>query len=555
MPAKITVQAVLASLLAKAQETTEANRQAQRRKEADKREDKKRLAAKKANEDAARKKPLEDPVGRNIFTAATGTLPVVPVLGWYSDVNRTMRVASGDGSTEVIVSATSNYPPLDNIIYEPRNWLTYRPTYSGSWSDWTLWGDHWERFRNISSIELDYQFVSSESAPGTIFLPAAKIGILASKVEDKMIVDNYTFTATNTVLSSSHGTQRGVFGEIFEVVFVQGTISEDPETLFTSGTRTRGGDLVLNVAPTLDTSSNTPYSASRVSAVSISDRTARALTPPSALTSLLNSVYGTIGPTTSESADIDMPGYSLSIGLPPGLGPPIGSFTYAGVTVIPGLWSLLYTLDYPDNVVTVTRNVVPAPEAPDNFKIADVLSDGIIQGMGYARVERAPGFESAEFGRGPEGGTPFVYQLITGNYPYFDYEVPSLLADVLASLIPFPPKFQSYTVQSNFSPTAFSPDYLTLYYESASETIPFVTFANVPANYKAGAFWYDFGDATAPTIPGKPARFNKKLVPLASRVDFNGENINWLISTTYGADAYCREQLLALGFTAADLVP
>ena len=70
MPAKITVQAVLASLLAKAQETTEANRQAQRRKEADKREDRKRLAAKKANEDAARRKPLEDPVGRNIFTAA-----------------------------------------------------------------------------------------------------------------------------------------------------------------------------------------------------------------------------------------------------------------------------------------------------------------------------------------------------------------------------------------------------------------------------------------------------------------------------------------------------
>ena len=76
MPAKITVRAELASLLAKSQELTDANRQAQRQKEADKREDKKRLAAKKANEDAARRKPLEDPVGRNIFTAASGQPPV-----------------------------------------------------------------------------------------------------------------------------------------------------------------------------------------------------------------------------------------------------------------------------------------------------------------------------------------------------------------------------------------------------------------------------------------------------------------------------------------------
>ena len=72
MPAKITVRAELASLLAKSQELTDANRQSQLKKEADRREDQKRLKAKKANEDAARRKPLEDPVGRNIFTAAAG---------------------------------------------------------------------------------------------------------------------------------------------------------------------------------------------------------------------------------------------------------------------------------------------------------------------------------------------------------------------------------------------------------------------------------------------------------------------------------------------------
>ena len=72
MPARITVRAELASLLAKSQGTTDANRQAQLKKEADARADRKRLEAKKDKEDAARKKRQDDPVGRNIFTAAMG---------------------------------------------------------------------------------------------------------------------------------------------------------------------------------------------------------------------------------------------------------------------------------------------------------------------------------------------------------------------------------------------------------------------------------------------------------------------------------------------------
>jgi hypothetical protein len=81
MPARITVKAELASLLAKAQTTTEANRAAQRRAEADRREDRKRLEAKKMNESTARARPLEDPVGRNIFTAAMGSGYQV-AIGW-----------------------------------------------------------------------------------------------------------------------------------------------------------------------------------------------------------------------------------------------------------------------------------------------------------------------------------------------------------------------------------------------------------------------------------------------------------------------------------------
>ena len=125
MPAKITVQAVLANLLAKAQETTEANRQAQRRKEADKREDKKRLAAKKANEDAASKKPLEDPVGRNIFTAATGqSISAWRVFVYQSPTltnggENTMTVWSGNG----LQSGSLTIPFRENTVLVPWNWV------------------------------------------------------------------------------------------------------------------------------------------------------------------------------------------------------------------------------------------------------------------------------------------------------------------------------------------------------------------------------------------------------------------------------------------------
>jgi hypothetical protein len=104
MPARITVRAELQSLLNKSQELTDANRQAQLRREADRREDRKRLAAKKAKEDAAQKKPLEDPVGRNILTAAMGQ-PGVQVgrvfvyrsLPLNVDNSPELRVWSGDG--------------------------------------------------------------------------------------------------------------------------------------------------------------------------------------------------------------------------------------------------------------------------------------------------------------------------------------------------------------------------------------------------------------------------------------------------------------------------
>ncbi len=97
MTTRITIRAELATLLAKAQATTDANRQAQRQREEDKKADRKRLEAKKAKEEEAKKKALEDPVGRSIKTAAAGGKPDAQVGAFFfgSDADGGEGIATG----------------------------------------------------------------------------------------------------------------------------------------------------------------------------------------------------------------------------------------------------------------------------------------------------------------------------------------------------------------------------------------------------------------------------------------------------------------------------
>jgi hypothetical protein len=189
MPARITVKAELASLLAKSQETTDANRRAQLQKEADQQADRKRLEAKKANEDAARKKPLEDPVGRNIFTAAMGGQPLEFGRIFYrlpvgSGPTSFLRVWSGNAATSVDVTipipeAADNRswnvatgPPAEispgvfryvaNTFYSGHAASDFRPVYS------ELGGD-WDAIENFTDAPFD--FAESSTGYTAEFLP------------------------------------------------------------------------------------------------------------------------------------------------------------------------------------------------------------------------------------------------------------------------------------------------------------------------------------------------------------------------------------------------
>lgn len=137
MPAKITVKVELAQLLAKAQATTDANRRAQREKEADKQEDRKRLEAKKAKEDAAKKKALEDPVVRPLRTAAMGRPRKVRFSGYYMDVielteiTRTLRSgvkATAPTAFYADVVDSVDYANQEDLIAFPRVSLDVSPT-------------------------------------------------------------------------------------------------------------------------------------------------------------------------------------------------------------------------------------------------------------------------------------------------------------------------------------------------------------------------------------------------------------------------------------------
>jgi hypothetical protein len=85
MPARITVRAELQSLLSKSQALTDANRLAQLDAERRRREELAQLAAKRrqADEEATRRKQLEDPVGRNRLTAAMGQRALEKFSGYF----------------------------------------------------------------------------------------------------------------------------------------------------------------------------------------------------------------------------------------------------------------------------------------------------------------------------------------------------------------------------------------------------------------------------------------------------------------------------------------
>jgi hypothetical protein len=86
------------------------------------------------------------------------------------------------------------------------------------------------------------------------------------------------------------------------------------------------------------------------------------------------------------------------------------------------------------------------------------------------------------------------------------------------------------------------------------QVLEFKTYQSAIDNAITGATWDYMGDASMPSVPGIPKVLKYKLKPLEDRVSVPPATLAQLyFAASYYESAYCRQQLLAIGFTAADL--
>jgi hypothetical protein len=474
-------------------------------------------------------------------------------IAWVYNAAEGIKVVSGNGSTQTTVTATQSSPSAFN---ENEGWIDYTAEYISDWSDWFYWpygAGYWEKRRMINSVSFQYRLTESSGAGGSIILPTTGAAVYTIYSEDKYAGEDYELSVVGNGNDdeAAWGVERGADGDIFEIVYVQAGPSEDPETLFSAGTRRRGAELIFNVIPTVDSRTPEPvYTSSINKSVVVSDTKIKQINTPATMTTRMGEIFGVVSDPTEVEGGLFLPGYSLSVfGAVPGLTAPFidKRITYAGVELQVSPWTIYY-----NDIVNFTQYIFDSPVITDEG-VYDLLSYELLQTFGLADVVKLSFFSRSRFGT-ITGGNSLAYRVLDGTYTFTANDIPDALSDLITLLSPLPTKFQIYA-QRSYNAETDEPVAYSDYYTSSATQVPFDTYKNVPENYRSGAEWYDFGDPTstgAPNIPGTPASINKTLVPLSSRVALDGSP-QLIISTTFGESAYCLQSLAALGFTSSDL--
>ena len=152
-------------------------------------------------------------------------------------------------------------------------------------------------------------------------------------------------------------------------------------------------------------------------------------------------------------------------------------------------------------------------------------------------------------------GTPAVYKLLSGElsptasrfHPGGDLWP---LGACQAFLSPLPKQFAWIDVR----PGGVDP---SLFYSGIETQSPFSTYRPTLDNARnEDPYWSGFSGDGKPAAPGKPAHLKHHLRPLAERVAPGAGYAPALIfAAAFGDTVNCRQRLIALGFTAADLAP
>jgi hypothetical protein len=499
------------------------------------------------------------------------TQPASPALmGWFDYES----VFSGDGSAKVALQTPSNYVP--HTYGETTGpWQAYRATYvSGEWLPWQYWGsindgaswaNFWTRKRPITAIELDVRYIFTAGILGEVVLPAPSVGIFARKSELADVANDYTLNTTATYVQPSgttSGTERGQLGEIFEHIYVMlpdGYGPEtDPDALLAMPSTIKGIDLVVNLVPSLQSTSVSERGYTTYDAIKFSNSSVESLVVPAQLETKLDEVYSSLLPNFDVAGTITMPGYSLSVGQRPGLGPQIGKRTYFGQELTVTLWSTAFFGNQGTSVTFRRPDERPPSEYPRPGRQITTNPVATFNFINYYSDPENQVLE-ADFGNteGNRAGTYFTYMILNDDYTYVvpwqlnnDYpdslDLPSEIGPFLETLDPIPSGVQLITY----------PQYIN--YGMLETDVQFLTFAVTSTNFRSDGYWYDFGDyaTSRPSIAGSPSSFTISMVPQQDRVQpMEFTDPEFLLSTTSGQNTFCLNQLTALGFTTQDLTP
>jgi hypothetical protein len=153
-------------------------------------------------------------------------------------------------------------------------------------------------------------------------------------------------------------------------------------------------------------------------------------------------------------------------------------------------------------------------------------------------------------------GGPFIYRMFQDRVSperfYGSGDLVSLDA-CLDFFEPFPRGFMWINTRPNGLEDMNEAEGLLL---DQVQVLEFKTYQSAIDNAITGATWDYMGDAFMPSVPGMPEVLKYKLKPLGDRVSIPPATLAQLyFAASYYDAAYCRQQLLAVGFTAADLTP
>jgi hypothetical protein len=531
MAEQINIQVITSSLRKLAKSWAEANRRAQMNEE---RRQRVEAEAKRLRKPVEQAKPWPGAVPeterQEKLAAFRGGGDLH--LGWLNIDGTSFQLISGNGAAAEAPYTPPSPPAITGLP------TLYVPTWSGAWFAWAHFpggfGTYfpspcWARFRATTQLDItERSGWYGNNVANQIVLPHGN-GLIWTH-RQLMDLVRYYYTVRFTGPGSLAVPNRGV-------QLIPGADTDDPDALWSSQPSLRRLLFQPITAGTVITSPVViTHAESAFYACAVSRTKAQSVTAPSGLADVFSKAHGE---SAGRLADVKNYTYTTN---------PSSSVTYRtetdlavdGVSYgfvsheVQRLSSLAYR--WPQVDIPAMGGI-----AYDNANLASALQLG---SLGLARIQQSSVSAMLNIDL---GGTPVLFRVLSGELPDTTpgpYSGATLVENI-ASVQPLPASFGIIGIYD---------EAIGYIYTSASTQFRIPAYAAREDNLEANASWGSFSDNDLPSAPAAPGTYRYTMAPLASRVAL-GDSSFQLAAATFGKDAYCRQQLLALGFTSSDLAP